>query len=114
MPTEDRLNILWTNADPVTSEHMVFMYAVNAMRMGWWEAVTLIVWGRPVELIMADKKFQTLVSTAMAEGVHVSACRRCAEKLGAVEGLEALGMEVIYWGDPLTAILKKDEKLLTV
>lgn len=29
--TENKLNILWTNSDPMTSHHMVMMYATNAM-----------------------------------------------------------------------------------
>ena len=35
MSEEDHLYILWTNADPVTAEQMVFMYAVNALRFAW-------------------------------------------------------------------------------
>ncbi len=65
-------------------------------------------------LVLEDPKFQGLIKDAMGEGVHVSACRRCPEELGAVEALEALGVEVIYWGAPLTSILKKDEKRLMV
>ncbi len=47
MSTKQRLNILWNNADPVTSELMVVMYAVNSVGMGWWEAVTLIAGAAP-------------------------------------------------------------------
>jgi hypothetical protein len=34
--------------------------------------------------------------------------------LGVTEVLEKLGIEVKYWGEPLTEILKKNEPLLTV
>jgi hypothetical protein len=34
--------------------------------------------------------------------------------LGVADNLEKLGIEVIYWGVPLTDILKNDEKLLTI
>jgi hypothetical protein len=42
---EDHLHILWTNADPVTAEKMVFMYAANALKFAWWQRVTIIIWG---------------------------------------------------------------------
>jgi hypothetical protein len=42
---KDELYILWTNADPVTAEKMVFMYARNALLKGWWKKVTVIIWG---------------------------------------------------------------------
>jgi hypothetical protein len=35
MSEEDHLHILWTNADPVTAEKMVFMYAANALKFAW-------------------------------------------------------------------------------
>lgn len=31
---QDRLYILWTNADPVTSKLMVMMYAKNSLKNG--------------------------------------------------------------------------------
>jgi len=47
-------------------------------------------------------------------GIHVSACKACADQLGVSDNLKELGIEVIYWGVPLTDLLKEDEKLLTV
>ena len=38
-------------------------------------------------------------------GVEFSACKACADELGVTERLEALGIEVIYWGEPLTTLL---------
>ena len=34
--SDRHLHILWTNADPETSENMVMMYARNAMLNEWW------------------------------------------------------------------------------
>jgi hypothetical protein len=39
----DRLTILWTNADPLTSHHMVMMYARNAKLNGWFDDVTVVL-----------------------------------------------------------------------
>ena len=42
---ERHVHILWTNADPDTSEHMVMMYATNGLLRGWWDQITVIIWG---------------------------------------------------------------------
>lgn len=47
-------------------------------------------------------------------GVHITACKACADQLGVTAELENLGIEVKYWGKPLTRLLKDDETLLTV
>ena len=51
MSDADHLHILWTNADAVTAEKMVFMYAANASKQGWWAKVTIIVWGSTASLV---------------------------------------------------------------
>ena len=114
MTEKKHLYLLWTNADVETAEKMVFMYGINSLRREWWEAVTLIVWGATAKLASENETIRQLVREALDEGVQVSACRACADLYGVTGNLEALGIEVIYWGDPLTRILKADEKLLTV
>lgn len=108
------LYVLWTNADPTTAEKMVFMYTVNALTHGWWEKVTLIVWGAPAKMVSEDANIQEKIKEALAAGVHITACKACADQLGVTEMLEKLQIEVKYWGLPLTEILKSDESLLTI
>lgn len=114
MASDNHLYILWTNGDPVTAEKMVFMYALNSLKKGWWEEVTVVLWGAPTKLTAEDKKIQTGVKKLMSGGVHLTACKACADQLGATEKLEALGIEVIYWGEPLTGLIKSGAALLTV
>ena len=57
---------------------------------------------------------QALIKKAQDAGVHVTACKACADQLGATEALEKMDVEVIYWGEPLTSILKSGETLLTI
>jgi hypothetical protein len=108
------LYVLWTNADPITAEKMVFMYTVNSLLHGWWEKVTLIVWGATTKMVAENGRIQKMVKDALNGGVHITACKACADQLGATAALEALGVEVKYWGLPLTEILKKDESLITI
>ena len=114
MSGKNHLYVLWTNDDPVTAEKMVFMYTINSLLHGWWEKVTLIVWGAPAKLVSENDDIQKKVKKALDTGVHITACKACADQLGVSEDLEKLGIEVKYWGEPLTEILKNDETLLTI
>lgn len=114
MSKKTHLYVLWTNDNPITAEKMVFMYAVNSLVHGWWEKVTLIIWGAPAKLVSEDEGIREMVKKALEAGVHVTACKACADQLGVAENLEKLNIEVKYWGVPLTELLKSDEKLLTI
>ena len=114
MSEKKHLYVLWTNADLITAEKMVFMYTVNSLLKNWWEEVTLIVWGATTKLVSEDENIQKMVKKALEAGVHISACKACADQLGVTETLEKLNIEVKYWGMPLTEILKNEETLLTI
>ena len=106
------LNLIWTNPDAGVAKNFVFMYAINSKLKGWWEEVQLIVWGPTAKMLAEDTEMQAEVAKLMESGVHVSACRRCAENYGVAEKLEALNVEVIFMGQPLTKMLKDGEKVL--
>jgi hypothetical protein len=114
MNKKTHLYVLWTNDNPITAEKMVFMYTVNSLIQGWWEKVTLIIWGATAKLVSEDVKMQENVKEALDAGVHITACKACADQLGVTETLEKLKIEVKYWGVPLTEILAGEEKLLTI
>jgi hypothetical protein len=114
MDSSNHLHILWTNADPLTAEKMVFMYAVNSLIHGWWKEVTLIVWGAPAKLVSENPSVQEMIREALDVGVHITACKACADQLGVTQDLIDLKIDVKYWGQPLTMILKNAEPLLTV
>ncbi len=114
MSDSDHLYILWTNADPVTAEKMVFMYATNALKFAWWKQVTIIIWGSTATLTAKNASVQLHVKEMLGSGVEFSACKACADELGVTDALEELGIEVIYWGEPLTKLLRERCTLLTV
>ncbi|SLM32065.1 conserved hypothetical protein [Desulfamplus magnetovallimortis] len=114
MGTPNKLHILWTNDNVITAEKMVFMYAVNSKKRDWWNEVTIIIWGATAILVSENKQIQQLIEEAKLEGVHITACKACADQLGVTEKLESLGIEVTYQGLPLTKILKDNEKLITI
>ena len=114
MGEKTHLYVLWTNDNPITAEKMVFMYTINSLIHGWWEKVTLIIWGATAKLVSEDAKIQEKIKEALDAGVHLTACKACADQLGVTETLEKLNVEVKYWGIPLTEILTSGEKLLTI
>ncbi|MCL2790803.1 MAG: DsrE family protein [Desulfobulbus sp.] len=109
------LHILWLNDNPSTAEHMVFMYATNALLQGWWENVHLIVWGATTKLLCESADMQRLVQRFLDEGGQVSACKRCAENLNVLDKLKTIkGIKVYYIGERFSEIIKGTEKLITL
>ncbi len=111
---EDKLNILWTNDNPETAHTMVFMYGINAKKNAWFNDVEIIIWGPTAKLVSENTSIQDKIQLAMHTGVIVKACLSCATMYGVVDKLVSLGIETIPMGQPLTEILKSNQKLLTI
>jgi len=113
--TEDTLHILWVNDNPLTVEHMIFMYATNSLRNNWWDDVHIIAWGAATKLLCENKAVQEMVRIFQEAGGHISACKRCAEKLGVLDTLESIpGVDVLYIGKNFTEIVKSGEKVISI
>jgi hypothetical protein len=110
---KDRLLIVWTSGDRDVALRMVFMYAGNAKRHGWWEEVNLLVWGSSQKLLAEDEAVQVQLAEVMDLGVRVGACRACAESYPVTGQLEDLGVEVFYAGEFLTNWIKSGAPLVT-
>jgi len=111
---EKELYILWTSDNEITAEKMVFMYGINALKHKWFDKVTLIIWGASSKLAANNNIIKMCIADALNEGVKVSACKACADQLGATESLEKQGVEVKYWGQPLTNLLLENKKILSI
>ena len=111
---EDHLYILWTNADPATSEHMVLMYETNALLRGWWKKVTVIVWGGSQKTLLENEGVKLKFKLAKQAGVEFTACIACAANQGLTERLQEEGIEVIPWGELLSELIKERYHLLSV
>jgi len=111
---ENSLNVLWTTDNLITIEKMVFMYTHNAKLLGWWDDVTLIIWGASAKLVGENEEVQDKIREMVESGVKVDACKACADALGVSEKMESLGVVVKYYGEPLTEILKASGKLITI
>lgn len=111
---ENKLTILWTTDNIVTTEKMVFMYAHNAKLMGWWKEVTLVIWGASTQLAGENKEVQEKLKEMLDSGVKIEACKGCADQLEVSDTLSDIGIDVKYWGQPLTDVLKNSGKLITI
>lgn len=110
----DRLTIVWSSADREVAENMVFMYATNSLLEGWWDEVTLLIWGPSARLAARDAKIQQHLARMKDAGVELVACKQCADKYGVALGLEEQGVRVFYAGAYLTDKIKAGEKLITL
>jgi hypothetical protein len=102
----DKLVVLWSSGDKEVATKMAFMYTLNAKRRGWWKDVTLIIWGPSAKLLTEDSELQDRIQDMRTVGVVLLACKACSDSYGVSEGLEKLGVEVKYMGEPFTQILK--------
>ena len=108
------LLILWTNDNLGTALNMVLMYAENAKVKGWWENVTLLIWGSSSKLVSENSEIQNYIQNLLKEKVRVIACKQCAENYTIVENLVKQRIEVFYTGIFLTEWLKEGKKLITI
>lgn len=111
---KSKLNILWTSSDLITAEKLVLMYATNALLQNWWDEVEIIVWGSSAKLIAENEIVREKIKHAIHVGVKFSACKACSDQISVSDILSSIGIELKYWGEGLTEILKEDGKLLTL
>ncbi len=108
-----KLNVLWTTAEKDVAMRMIFIYLMDAKSMGWYDEITLIIWGPSARLVAEDKQVQQELDFLMQSGVEVIACQGCTEAYKVTEDLRALGIDVKFMGEPLTRVLHSDDRLVT-
>lgn len=104
---KDKLVIVWTSADKEVAMKMVFLYTFNAKKRGWWDDITLLVWGPSSKLLSEDKELQDYLKKILESGVHVLACKGCSDMYEVSDDLEQLGVTVKYTGKDLTNFIKE-------
>ncbi|MFW5910514.1 MAG: DsrE family protein, partial [Thiohalospira sp.] len=68
------------------------------------------VWGASTGLLRDDADLKYWIEQFHDAGVHVEACKSCAENYDAVEVLEEMDIEVYYIGETLTTYFKDDDR----
>ena len=91
---------------------MVFMYTSNSKKFGWWDDITLVVWGPSAKLLAEDQELQEHIKNMIDRGIVVKACKLCADSYGVSGKLEKLGITVKYM-EELTDYIKEGRNILT-
>ena len=110
---KNEVMIVWSTDNADTAENMVLLYAKNAKLKGWFDEVTLLIWGASQKLLVQDEYFQKIVKETSDAGVRVVACKKCSENLGIEGSLEACSVELFYTGILLSDWAKSGKPLLT-
>jgi hypothetical protein len=110
---EDKLVIVWTSDDPYVAERVALIYTHAAKTAGWFNEVTLIIWGPSAKLTAENLKIQEKLKAMQSDGVEIQACIVCADAYGVSEYLKKMDFDVRGMGKPLTDYLKSDAKVLT-
>jgi hypothetical protein len=111
-PGSEKLVIIWSSADRDVALQMVFMYTSNSKKFGWWDDITLVVWGPSAKLLAEDEALQVHIKNMIDAGVVVKACKACADSYGVSVKLEKLGIIVKYMQE-LTDYIKEGRHILT-
>jgi hypothetical protein len=111
--SDDHLLIVWSSGNPEVAHKMVFMYAYNAQKNGWWDQVTLLVWGPSAKLSSEDKDIQASLKKMKDQGIELLACKACADQYGVSSKLEELGIDVRFSGSYLTDCIASEKKVIT-
>ncbi len=110
--TPDSLVILWTSKDPEVFHKVVFPYAFNSKKQGWWQNVELLIWGPSAKLLSESQDLQDKVIKLRERGVKLTACKWCADQYDVSQLLKKLGVTVKFMGKPLTDYLKSGSQVL--
>ena len=111
-PANEKLVIIWSSADRDVALKMVFMYTSNSKNFGWWDDITLVVWGPSAKLLVEDETLQIHMKNMIEAGVVVKACKMCSDSYGVSLQLEKLGIVVKYMKE-LTDYIKEGRNILT-
>lgn len=113
MDKKQKLAVLWTSGDREVALKMVFMYTYNAAKNEWWDEIDFIIWGPSSKLLSEDTELQEYLSIMKKAGIHLFACKACADEYGVSSKLEELEIEVKYMGKPLTDYLQMNYKVIS-
>ncbi len=112
-PNKEKLVVILSSSDPLVADRVALMYGGAAKHNGWFEDVTLLLWGPSTKMVAENKDIQAKIKRMMDLGIPVRACIACTDSFGVTEELKELGYDVDFMGVPLTNYLKEGYNVLT-
>lgn len=58
---------------------IAFTYAENSKIKGWWDEVTILVWGPSAKLISEKIDLQKIVNNLLEYKINMYTCKACAD-----------------------------------
>lgn len=108
------LIVLWTSGEKDVFTKMVNIYTLNSKKRGWFDDITLIVWGPSAKLLAGDEELQEMITQLHDNGIVLEACIWCSNQYGVTEDLKELKIDVKGMGVPLSAYIKDPTKEVIV
>jgi len=102
----DKVFVILSSQDREVLLEVGFTYPFNAVVNGWMEDVKIIFFGPSEKLVVHDLEVQSRLKEVLDAGIHVMACKWCADRMEIAEELEALGVEVVYVGSIMSDLMK--------
>lgn len=109
----NKVTILWTTEEKEVAMKVVLPYVFHGMATGWWEEISLIIWGPSVRLVATDPEVAAMVRDILDSPIRVVACKLCTDKYEVTDFYHKMGIETEYVGAGLSSAIKSDEKVLT-
>ncbi len=109
----DKVFVILSSQDREVLLEVGFTYPFNTAVHGWMDEVKIIFFGPSEKLVVNDVEVQGRLKEALDAGIHVMACKWCADRMGIADDLEALGIEVLYVGPVISELLKSGWASLT-
>ncbi|WP_024955436.1 hypothetical protein [Sulfurospirillum arcachonense] len=111
---KNELLVVWTTNNKNTIMNMICLYTHNAKLKGWFDEVTLLVWGASQQVLSEDKEIRDKVQEMVNDGIKVVACKKCAENMYIESHLQSCGVDVFYTGELLSDWAKSGKPMITV
>lgn len=110
---KNELLIVWATDNKETILNLICMYAHNAKERGWFDEVTVLLWGASQQVLPADEELKAKIQELNELGVNLIACKKCSENMYVEEELEKCGIKIFYTGEFLSDWLKSGKPIMT-
>lgn len=108
------LLVLWTTDNKETILNMICLYTYNAKIKGWFDEVTLLVWGASQQVLSEDIEIQAKIKDMQQAGIRVIACKKCCENMYIEKQLASCDVEIFYTGELLSDWMNLGKPFLSV
>lgn len=109
----NKVTILWTTEEKEVAMKVVLPYVFHGKANGWWDEISLVIWGPSVRLVATDPEVAAMVRDILDSPIRVIACKLCTDKYDVTDFYLNLGIGMEYVGAGFSSTIQSGEKVLT-